>query len=307
MLKRWILYLATVSGCIVFYLAHRQWFAWFALICVLCLPIVALLTSLPAMIKLKFTSGYPVSVPVGTEQSVHFDAKCFLPVPPCRYKLRVNHKLGSKILMLKEGDRFPTEHCGKMLCKLESARVYDYLGLFWLRIRKRTVTNLTVRPRPVPITHVPDLERLMAVSWRPKPGGGFSENHEMRQYVPGDKMNQVHWKLTAKTGDVIVREPMEPEKNRVLVEMELSGAPDQVDIKFGQLLWLSDHLLSKGMAHELRVLTGDGIQCIQVQTPEDLEEALDTLLAQPMVPQERRMEAVTAAWCYRIGGGHDAS
>ena len=71
MLKRWILYLATVSGCIVFYLAHRQWFAWFALICVLCLPIVALLTSLPAMIKLKFTSGYPVSVPVGTEQSVH--------------------------------------------------------------------------------------------------------------------------------------------------------------------------------------------------------------------------------------------
>ena len=113
--------------------------------------------------------------------------------------------------------------------------------------------------------------------------------------------------LTAKTGDVIVREPMEPEKNRVLVEMELSGAPDQVDIKFGQLLWLSDHLLSKGMAHELRVLTGDGIQCIQVQTPEDLEEALDTLLAQPMVPQERRMEAVTAAWCYRIGGGHDAS
>lgn len=305
MLKRWILYLATLSGCIVFYLAYRQWFAWFALICVLCLPIVALLTSLPAMLKLKLTAKYPSFVPVGTQQTVHFTAECRLPTPPCRYRLRVIRAISAEEWVLKEGKPFPTEHCGKLLCKLEKARVYDYLGLFWLRIQKKTVKPLAVRPIPVPMQYIPNLERFAASSWRPKPGGGFSENHEMRQYVPGDKMNQVHWKLTAKTGDIIVREPMEPEQNRVLIEMELRGTPDQQDQKFGQLLWLSDHLLQMGMKHELRVLTGEGIRCCRVECEADLEAALDLLLGQKMASAGSDLEAVAAAWCCRIGGGEN--
>ena len=174
MLKRWILYLAAVSGCFVFYLAYRQWFAWFALICVLCLPIVALLTSLPAMIKLKISSAYPVSVPVGTEQRVKFYADCRLPAPPYKCVLKVTNQLTGETRTIKKGIKkrkngleFPTENCGKLLCKPKTARVYDYLGLFWIRIRKKTITNLTVRPMPVPITHVPDLERFVAVSWQP--------------------------------------------------------------------------------------------------------------------------------------------
>ncbi len=305
MIKRWILYLITVSGCIVFYLAYRQWFAWFALIGVLCLPIVALLTSLPAMMKLRLTAKYPAVAPVGTQQTVHFATNCRLPAPPCRYRLRVTKKISAESWALKEGQAFPTEHCGKMLCKLERARVYDYLGLFWLRIRKNTVTSLTVRPIPVPIQHVPELERFAASSWRPKPGGGFSENHEMRQYMPGDKMNQVHWKLTAKTGEVIVREAMEPERKRILVEMEMRGTPEQLDRKFGQLLWLSDHLLQMGLKHELRVLTGEGIQCHIVENEADMEAAVDTLLGQRPVLTDTALEPVSAAWYFRIGGAEN--
>ena len=88
MLKRWILYLLTVSICIVFYLAYRQWFAWFALICVLCLPIVALLTSLPAMLKLKLKAKYPPNVTVGEKQTVNFVAECPFPMPPYSYRLQ---------------------------------------------------------------------------------------------------------------------------------------------------------------------------------------------------------------------------
>lgn len=305
MLKRWILYLLTVSICIVFYLAYRQWFAWFALICVLCLPIVALLTSLPAMLKLKLKAKYPPFISVGTKQSVHFVPECRFPTPPCRYRLRVTRAISGEEWKLKEGKQFPTEHCGKMLCKLENTRVYDYMGLFWLRIQKKSAKPLVIRPVPVPMQYVPDLERFAASSWRPKAGGGFSENHEMRQYVPGDKLNQVHWKLTAKTGEIIVREPMEPERNRVLIEMELRGTPDQLDRKFGQLLWLSQHLLEMGLKHELRVLTGDGVQNCRVENAEDLDAAVDYLLGQKMASTERAMEAVAAAWCCRIGGGED--
>lgn len=295
----------SLSGCVVFYLAYRQWFAWFALICVLCLPIVALLTSLPAMLKLKLKAKYPPFISVGAQQAVRFVPACRFPIPPCRYRLRVTRTISGEDWLLKEGNLFPTEHCGKLLCKLEKAKVYDYLGLFWLRIQKKSAKPLVVRPVPVPMQYVPNLEQFAASSWRPKPGGGFSEHHEMRQYVPGDKLNQVHWKLTAKTGEIIVREPMEPERNRVLIEMELRGTPDQLDQKFGQLLWLSDHLLQMGMKHELRVLTGDGIQSRSVESTEDLEAAVDDLLGQKMAAADRAMEAVAAAWCCRIGGGED--
>lgn len=294
-----------LSSCIVFYLAYRQWFAWFALVCVLCLPIVALLTSLPAMLRLKLKAKYPPFISVGAQQVVRFVPECQLPIPPYRYQLRVTRAISGEEWKLKDGKNFPAEHCGKLLCKLEKARVYDYLGLFWLRIQKKSAMPLFVRPVPVAMQHVPNLEQFVASSWRPKPGGGFSEHHEMRQYIPGDKLNQVHWKLTAKTGEIIVREPMEPERNRVLIEMELRGTPDQLDQKFGQLLWLSDHLLEIGMKHELRVLTGDGVQRRSVESTEDLEAAVDYLLGQKMASADRAMEAVAAAWCCRIGGGED--
>ena len=294
-----------VSCCIVFYLAYRQWFAWFALICVLCLPIVSLLTSLPAMLSLKMKAKYPSFVSVGTKQTVCFAPECRFPTPSFCYQLRATRPISAEEWKLKEGKLFPTEHCGKILCKLEKARVYDYMGLFWLRIHKKTVKPLVVRPVPVPMRNVSNLERFAASSWRPKPGGGFSENHEMRQYVPGDKLNQVHWKLTAKTGEVIVREPMELEGNRVLIEMELQGTPDQLDRKFGQLLWLSQQLVEMGMKHELRVLTGDGVQSCAVGSTEDLEKAIDHLLGQKMASADRVMDPVAAAWCCRIGGEED--
>ncbi len=303
MLRHWILYLLTLAGCVMFYLAYRQWFGWFALICVLCLPIVALLISLPAMLKLKLTAKYPTELTVGEEQKVHFLAECPLPVSPIRYRLRVSSVLSGQEWVLKEGSSFPTNHCGKLICKLEKGKVYDYLGLFWLRIHKKTVKTITVHPIPVPMETVPNLERLVSPSWRPKPGGGFAENHEMRQYVPGDKMNQVHWKLTAKTGQIIVREPMEPVSSRVLIEMELRGTPEQLDRQFGQMIWLSEYLLQLEMKHELRVLTGSGVCCCKVTDQESLRAAITLLLGQKTAAESSVLEPVSAAWCCRIGGG----
>ncbi len=303
MLRRWILYLSALSGCVVFFLVYRQWMGWLLLMCVLCLPIVSLLTSLPAMLKLKLTAKYPERITVGEALTVHFSAQCPLPVPALRYLLRANKAAEGREWLLKEGQAFPTEHCGKILCKLEKTRVYDYLGLFWLGIQKKSVKPVLVMPVPVQMENIPDLERYASASWRPKPGGGFSENHELRQYIPGDKMNQVHWKLTAKTGQTIVREPMEPAQSRVLLEMELWGTPEQLDKKFGQLLWLSDHLLQMGMGHELRVLTGSGVQCCTVENGDDLKTAMDFLLGQRTAPAGSKLEPVAASWRCRIGGG----
>lgn len=164
---------------------------------------------------------------------------------------------------------------------------------------------VTVWPEPLPVSELPSLERFLSVSWQPKPGGGFSENHELRLYRPGDRLNQVHWKLSAKTGKTIVREPMEPTQRRMLVELVLSGTPEELDRKLGRLLWLGGHLLELELSFELRALTGEGEFLWPVASPETLQSAAGRLLRTPAAPLDAEMTCMAAAWRYRIGGGKD--
>jgi hypothetical protein len=97
------------------------------------------------------------------------------------------------------------------------------------------------------VDDLPSLARYAGRAWKPKPGGGFAENHEIRLYRPGDKMNQIHWKLSSKMNKLMVREAMEPVQDRVLVEMILRGTPEELDRKFGRLLWTGNYLLEQGL------------------------------------------------------------
>lgn len=303
--KRWIVYLAAVSVCVVFYWAYREWFSWFALMGVLCFPVAALLMSLPAMIGLKLKTDCPTHLTAGQKHTIRLISHSALPAPPARSRIAVTRVTTGETWMLKEGDALPADHCGQLICRPEKARVYDYLGLMWLESQHKATTSVIVRPVAVPVRTMPQLQRYVAASWRPKAGGGFSEMHELRLYRPGDKLNQVHWKLSAKTGKFIVREPMEPEKSKVLLNMELRGTARELDLKFGRLLWMSRHLLETGLAHEIRALTGRGIQVHRVTDESTLLKAIDALLCCPAAADQAVMEPAAASWQYEIGGGAD--
>ena len=303
MIWHWLLYLGAVAGCTVFYTAYQQWFSWFVFMVVLFLPLVSLLVSLPGMLLFRLRGMQSVTVSMGERLSAAFQEESRLPAPPCRYRIRVTRATTGESWSLKKGEPLPTQHCGTLICCPERAAVYDYLGLFRLRIQEKTPIAVGVRPVPVTVKHVPELERYTASAWRPKAGGGFSENHELRLYRPGDKLNQIHWKLSAKTGDMIVREPMEPLKGRIFVEMALRGTNQELDQKFGQLLWMSNHLLQLGFSHELRVLTGRGVRCLGVTNQEELEHNLEILLGEPQAPEKAALESISASWRYRVEGG----
>lgn len=166
-----------------------------------------------------------------------------------------------------------------------------------------TPVEVLVLPQKQKIQNLPGLERYRSKQWKPKPGGGFAENHEMRIYRPGDNLNQIHWKMSAKTGKLMVREPMEPIRERVVVEMILRGAPEEVDRNCGQLLWLSEYLLEKDIPHEWRVLTGNGIFVPSITDAEALHAAMKTILSQTPAAAEAGLESAQAGWVYRIGGG----
>lgn len=305
MKKRWMVYLAAVSVCVVFYWAYREWFSWFALMGVLCFPVAALLMSLPAMIDIKLKMDCPAHITAGQEHSIRLRVRGDLPVPQVRCDILVTRTTTGEKWVLKEGDPLPTGNCGQLVCRPEKAKVYDYLGLMWLDVQRKMTASTVVQPVSVPMRELPELQRYVASSWRPKSGGGFSENHELRLYRPGDKLNQVHWKLSAKTGKFIVREPMEPEKNTVLLNMILRGTAQELDVKFGKLLWMSRHLLETGIVHDIRVLTGQGVERHSVTDEATLMKAMDILLSSPPAADHAELRSAAASWQCEIGGGTD--
>ena len=305
MVRRWIIYLATLCGLIIFYWAYQEWFSWLALTGILYFPVVVLLMSLPAMLFFRLKTEAPAFIPAGQACAVKCTVKCLLPAPPYSCRIHVKNVLTGETVVLKEGQLLPTGHCGQLLCRPERARVYDYLGLFHLGIYKKTSAAVMVRPQPVHIRNLPRLEQHISAAWRPKAGGGYAENHELRLYRPGDSLNQIHWKLSVKTGKYIIREPQEPEKGSLLLNLELRGTPDELNRMLGRFLWLSEYLLERGLHHKVRALTGSGTLCLPVTSRQELEKALDTLLCAPRAAADAVMEDMAASWQYRIGGGED--
>ncbi len=305
MIRRWIIYLVALGSSVVFYFAYREWFSWLLLVGMLFLPLAALVMSLPAMLTLKVGVECPRYMPMGAKEKIGFRYACPLPRTEVTGKFRVKNTLTGQVWTLKPGQVLPGEHCGRLVCKGLRVRVCDYLGLFCFHAIRMQEQSLVVRPKPVALGKLPALDRYLAGAWRPKPGGGFAENHELRLYRPGDSLNQIHWKLTAKTGKFIVREAMMPVDRRILLTMELRGTPEELDRKFGELVWVSRELLSRGLRHQVRALTGDGVMTLKIRDEDAMLEAVDRLLSASCAENDAAMERETAAWQYRIGGGQN--
>lgn len=303
MAGRRIVYLLTLAGCILFFSAYQLWFSFFALVTILLLPVFSLVVSLPAMVTARLELRLPKVISVGQPQELTVFYGSNLPTPPWKCTIVLESPLTGKQMKTREAEDLPTDHCGGYRCEITRAKVYDYLGLFALPMKHSGQRTVVVRPRSLPL-EVPSLDQLTTKAWRPKPGGGFAENHELRLYRPGDSIQQIHWKLSAKTGKLILREPMEPLHSLFLVRLDLQGDPGQMDRKLGNLLWLGLYLLERNLSFRIQALTGDGIVTIPVCDDEALFRGMDQLLlSKPVTEGTLRDRPEKADWQYFIGGG----
>lgn len=298
-----MLYLAVLLGCLVFYIFYRQWLAWMVLLLVLMVPLLSAAVSLPAMLSTQVGIRTPKSALLAEPAEAEMMVRCAMPGPLFRGKLLIQRPMTGEQWRVESPAQLPVEHCGGLRLRVISGYVYDYLGLVRLRLRREGIRSLVVRPRPVAPEISPDLSRYLARGWRPKIGGGFAENHELRLYRPGDNLRQIHWKLTAKTGKLILRESMEPERGRAILTVDLSGSPEELDRKLGRLLWMSKFLLEAEVPHEIYALTGNGVAGYRVQDETTMYRALDSLMWEPCAAsgsiQDRK---IPASWAYHVGG-----
>lgn len=107
--------------------------------------------------------------------------------------------------------RFPVKYCGKYALFMEKAGVCDYLGMFRFKIGKGMQSRVQVLPDfyEIPV-EVGEYTRNFPVDGEEydphRSGDDPSEIFQIREYRPGDGMQRIHWKMSAKAGEWMTKE-----------------------------------------------------------------------------------------------------
>ncbi len=303
MTQRRIVYFTALAGCVLFYWANRAWLSGLMLAAAVFLPWLSLLLSLPSMLSCKIKLQCADHVIVGTPLKAACSVQCRFPVALISGRMRLLVPATGTKKRIKPGALLPTAHCGAFRLQCHHLWISDYLGLFRLPVLLRENRLILVRPAAIEPGELPDMSRYLCNITRPKAGGGYSENHELRLYRPGDNLQQIHWKLSAKTGSLIIREPMEAQQDAAVLTMVLSGQPEVLDRKLGQLLGMSSLLVSNGIRHRIFCYTGQGMSIHSVSNEQEALNAIDALLPMPLAQGDVLPVYPKALWRHHIGGG----
>ena len=144
--------------------------------------------------------------------------------------------------------------CGRVKLRLTELRLYDPFGLIPVRRKLSMHRSATVQPETFRQELLMDLmagQGADSDSYSPyRPGPDVSETFQIREYVEGDSLRQIHWKLTGKLDKLIVRDPSLPVVRSVLLYWERDNVrlgPGLMDAQAEVVLSLCRSLLDQSV------------------------------------------------------------
>lgn len=122
---------------------------------------------------------------------------------------------------------FRSEYCGNIFVCLREIRVFDSFGFFYIKKKLNERVEIRILPEcsivPMEITRrtrefIAEAEEYSGE----KSGDDPSETYQIRPYQEKDSMHSIHWKMTAKEGELMVKEHGRPLGCVVLIRLDLA-------------------------------------------------------------------------------------
>lgn len=293
MWKNRIVYFFTLIAAFIFYICYPRWASWYVLLLVIILPVFSGVLGAFSLLSLRLAAQGGGDCPRGEQSTAAFGMSCrFAPPGGCRLWVEIEDLISGEITRQKlfldpavpAYIDVPTGHCGEFRVTPRKARAYDMLGLIAFPVSLPCPCVVTVLPGSIQPEKAPDFTLFRTKAYRPKPGGGFSEIHEMREYRPGDPLRSVHWKLSAKSGELIVRQAQEPLRRSVLISFDLTRRRDELDSVLDQVRWTSSRLIELQVEHSIGFIASapTRFETAVIKSAEDLEAFLRELIRRPL-------------------------
>lgn len=300
-----ILYLILLA--VVFFLSvmYRMESVRFVLIFLLILPVVL-------WISLRFMKqGVHVTLDAPSDQiqkgdewvaELSIENRSFIPAPVIlihleyfemqtgkKEKIKVwgnAGKHGSTTVICKKEENY----CGKVQVRMASVRVSDLLGLFSAEIPAVGQAEIKILPtlymtevtaKPVARPQESDFCEYDLS----RPGNDVSEIFQIREYQAGDNLHRIHWKLSARADNMLVKDYSYPLGYRACLYLDFYMPQTEKNLRQKM-----DGIIQLGMAlsfsmflnkcpHFLVWTTEDGhLERYGVRTEENLYEAMEAVM-----------------------------
>ena len=229
----------------------------------------------------------------------------FLPLSGIRLPLLLLDQSGKKAeektLFLSLGPKslrkysltFSSPYCGRFSIQLKKFRIYSFFSLASLTRKTDLRGEAVFFPAPSPVSvkisertryFIPEGEDCLETPFLASSAAG-SLGEDIRSYRPQDPIRLVHWKLSARTGELLVRIPASQEGFSVLLFLDLAvpeqnASARQISAFFRCAASLSFAMLEIKCSH-LMIWFDQKEQCLRrlpIRNEEELDFAVYCLL-----------------------------
>ena len=288
MTKNRLIYLAVLIGTLLFYFFYKKWLAWICVMLVILFPVL----SLVALILSTKRIVVKIDTPAETYHKKITELKVI--GKPVLMLISSANLMDFKITDIMSGEEnkktylghgpvdipinVDTEHCGAFYYEVESLRIYDLFGLFYVTPYKNRKTEIIVKPLALRPERLPDFEAARS-SKTVKSNSLESEIYDIREFAQGDLLKSVHWKASAKRDMLLVREALEEVHENACFPLDLCSNRDELDKRLSNMRFVSEFYLENGIPHIVIVKRYNlHDEIIDIKMTHDLEQATKEIL-----------------------------
>ena len=174
-----------------------------------------------SLINKSFMISYDVNVKLSTESTFYGDSSAAILSVPCSARNTYEQQIPIKYSMN-----------GNYKFSVDAITIRDLLGFVSLKKKVDTVAEVSVFPERSLSTDadLTDMNRGITESEETvKKGHDFSDVSDVREYIPGDKLMSIHWKLSAKRDILMVKDRVSMSDQQMVVVTDISGEDEDVD------------------------------------------------------------------------------
>ena len=181
-----------------------------------------------------------------------------------------------------------SRYCGRVYVYVQSVKLLDYFGLFSLKVPMKAAARITMLPElfscevsPSPVSAVSD-ESAAA-----RKGDDRTEVFQLREYQSGDDIRQIHWKLSSKLDNLILREPSQSISRSLLVfwDKRQDTTPENMDAMAEAAASVCQALCDSGVAFDLCWTEKDEPELRQIRDGDALLQSIPALVTQAGAPE----------------------
>lgn len=189
------------------------------------------------------------------------------------------------------------EDCGCVRVKVEEIVYTDLLGLFYYKEKTDLWKDVLVRPAKIRLdarlVRHPETKTVGEYYDPYRQGQDVSEASGLREYQPGDALGSIHWKLSGKLDQLVIREFGYPSNFDILILYELLPAENNRcnNAVLSLTTALSYSMLEHGLEHNVGRMVQGECRSMPVYSVATQEQMADNILYS-LTEKETRREDV---------------